>query len=157
METAKAIHEVLEKIGVPNYCKTSGFRGLHIAVPLGSKYTFEQAKQFSQVVAMLVHQELPKFTSLERSPKNRQKRVYIDCFQNNFGQTMAMPFSLRVKPGTPVSMPLYWEELDQPIKMTDFHFFNALERIKQNKDPFRPVLQKATDLQKALKSLQKLF
>ena len=65
VKTAQAIHEVLEKVDVPSYCKTSGGRGLHICVPLGTKYSYEEAKHFALLIASIVYQKYPAFTSLD--------------------------------------------------------------------------------------------
>ena len=99
VEVAQTIHQVLEEIEVSSYCKTSGATGLHIGIPLGAKYSFEQAKKFAELVAILVHRRIPKISTLERSLSKRQGKVYIDCYQNNFAQTLAAPYSVRARPG----------------------------------------------------------
>ena len=68
--------------------ETSGKRGLHIYVPLGATYPTEQARQFAEIVARLVHARLPERTSVIRSPRQRQGRVYLDYLQNRRGQTV---------------------------------------------------------------------
>lgn len=154
VETALALHEFLDKIKVPNFCKTSGSRGLHVIVPLGAKYAYEEAKRFAELAALIVHQKIPKITSLERSPSKRQKMVYIDCYQNNFGQTLAAPYSLRAKPGAPVSTPLEWKEVELGIDPLDYTLFNTIERLNKKGDLFHPILGKGMDLKKALKEIQ---
>lgn len=156
IETALILHELLDKLKVPNFCKTSGATGLHIGVPLGALYTFEQAKNLALVIANLTHQKLPKITSLERSPKDRQKKVYIDCLQNNFGQSLAVPFSLRAKAGAPVSMSLEWSEVKRGIRPEDYNILNALEHIKSKKDPFSAVLKRGVNLKSILSSIKTL-
>jgi bifunctional non-homologous end joining protein LigD len=151
--TARALHAILEKIQITSYCKTSGGRGLHIYVPLQGRYTYEQAKRFSELIALLVHRRLPQITSLERSPKKRKKRVYIDCYQNNFGQTIATPYSVRAKPGAPVSTPLSWSEVKRGLNPLNYTIFNTLKRLEKKGDLFKPVLQKGIDLKKSVKLL----
>lgn len=157
VETAHALHALLTELKVPSFCKTSGGRGLHIAIPLQAKYTYEQAKQFALLIATCIHQQLPDITSLERSPKKRQNKVYIDCFQNNFGQTLAAPYSVRARPGAFVSTPLEWSEIVPGMSPSDYTIFNIVERVKEKGDLFKPLLQKGVDLEKALKRFQKLF
>lgn len=157
VETAQAIHALLTEIKVPCFCKTSGGRGLHIGVPLNARYTYEQAKQFALLIATLVHQRLPRITSLERSPKKRQKKVYIDCFQNNIGQTLAAPYSVRAKPGAPVSTPLEWSEVKKGLNPLDYNLVSTLARLKKKGDILKPLLKKGVDLEKALKRLEKLL
>lgn len=153
IETAQTLHSILDDLKVPHVCKTSGSRGMHIAIPLGAKYSYEQAKQFAQLIAAIAIQELPKIVSLERRPQNRQKKVYIDCLQNNFAQSMAMPFSLRAKPGAPVSNPLDWSEVKKGLSPTDFTIYNTLERLKDVGDLFKEALKKGVDLSRILKRI----
>jgi bifunctional non-homologous end joining protein LigD len=151
LETALVIHEILENFKIKSYCKTSGSRGLHILVPLKARYDFEQSKRFGELVATLTHEQLPKITSLERSPAKRQRKVYIDYLQNNRGQTIVAPYSVRGKPHAPVSTPLEWDELKPGIKPTDFTIKNTFNRLSQMGDIFKPVLKQGANLEKALK------
>ncbi len=99
IEVALGVHEVLEKWKVTNLCKTSGKRGMHIYIPLQAKYKYEDALNFGKLIAHVVHEQMPNITSLERNPADRQKKVYLDYLQNNFGQTVAAPYSVRANPG----------------------------------------------------------
>lgn len=157
IEVAQAIHEFLEEINVPSYCKTSGSKGLHILVPLGAKYSYDQSRQFAGLIAMLVHQKLPSITSLERRTHKRENKVYIDTLQNYKGQTMAAPYSLRPKPHAPVSTPLYWEEVKKGLDPLDFTIKTVPKRISQEGDLFKGLLGKGINLGTALKKLEKLF
>lgn len=153
IETAQTVHELLEKHAIPNFCKTSGATGLHIFVPAGAQYSHEIVKQFAQLLVEIVNSQLPKITSVERMPENRKRKVYLDFLQNNFGQTMAVPYCVRPKPGAPVSMPLDWKEVKDGLDPLDFTIKNALERAKKKKDLFKGVLGKGVDLMKCLKKL----
>jgi bifunctional non-homologous end joining protein LigD len=154
VETAQAIHEVLEEIAVPSYCKTSGGRGIHVCVPLQAKYSYKEAKYFALLIASIVHHDHPSFTSLERLPAKRRKKVYIDCFQNNPGQTIAAPYCVRAKPGAPVSMPLDWKEMEKGLNPLDFTIFNTLKRVEKKGDLFKAVLGKGAPLKEAIRKLE---
>src|SRR5262249_54480427 len=78
VEVALWIHDFLEELKIPNYCKTSGGRGLHIYVPLGAKYPFEQIEMFAELLAHITKNHLPSLVSLQRMPEKRQKKVYFD-------------------------------------------------------------------------------
>ncbi|MET0300445.1 MAG: DNA ligase D [Flavitalea sp.] len=156
VEAALATHEVLEALKVPSYCKTSGSTGLHIYVPLGAKYDYEHSKEFARVIVTLVHQRLPKFTSIERPTAKRKGKIYLDFLQNRPQATLAAPYSVRPKPFAPVSMPLEWKEVKKGLKIEDFTIVNAIARLKQNGDIFKPVLGKGIDMRKALKELEKM-
>lgn len=148
IETALVTKNILDSMGADCYVKTSGSTGMHIYIPLGAKYTYDQSKEFARVVASLVQQELPKITSIERTVKDRRGKLYVDFLQNRPQATVSAPYSVRPKPGATVSMPLHWEEVKKGLKMTDFTIYNALERIKSEGDLFKPVLGKGINLKK---------
>lgn len=152
IEAAQVTKATLDDMGVPSYCKTSGSTGLHIYIPLGNKYTYEQSKEFARIIVTLVHRELPKYTSIERAVKDRKGKMYLDFLQNRPHATIACAYSVRPKPGATVSMPLEWDEVKKGLKMSDFHIRNAMERISSLGDIFKPVLGKGIDLKKVIKS-----
>ncbi|HEY5748638.1 MAG TPA: DNA ligase D [Chryseolinea sp.] len=153
IEAAQVTKGILDELGAASYCKTSGSTGLHIYIPLGAKYTYEQSKEFARVVATLVHRQIPKYTSIERMVSNRSGKMYVDFLQNRPKATLAAPYSLRPKPGATVSMPLHWHEVKKGLTMKDFTIFNAIERIKREGDLFKPVLGKGIDLEKIVHRL----
>jgi len=107
IETALVTKEVLDNMNVKSYVKTSGSTGIHIYIPLGAKYDYDQCQLFGKVVATQVHHILPDTTSIERIVKKRKGKLYIDYLQNRPKATLAAPYSLRPKPGATVSMPLH--------------------------------------------------
>ncbi|WP_312399071.1 DNA ligase D [Chryseobacterium sp.] len=154
IETALQVNEVLKSIKIKGYCKTSGSTGIHVYIPMGGKYDFDQVKDFAHILMKQVNEKLPKITTLERSLQKRDdKKIYLDYLQNRTGQTLASAYSLRPKEGASVSMPLEWEELKKGLKPTDFNIHNALERIKEKGDLFKPVLGKGIDMMKGLELL----
>lgn len=146
MKTATTIHQFMEAECIPHYLKTSGGRGLHIYIPLHAKYTEEQIALFGQVLGLLLHAELPKITSLERKPINRQKKIYLDVLQNRSRQTVIAPFSLRAKPYAPVSTPLEWSELTPGVKPQDFNIKTVPLRFDSLWEIFSPVLGKGFNI-----------
>ncbi|HEY2648853.1 MAG TPA: non-homologous end-joining DNA ligase, partial [Puia sp.] len=153
IETASVIHTLLEGLGIDSFCKTSGSTGIHIYIPLGAKYTYEESKEFARSIVTIVQKEIPKFTSIERPTAKRKGKIYLDFLQNRPQATLAAPYSVRPKPGATVSMPLHWEELKKGLKMLDFTMRNAVDRIHHEGDIFKPVLGKGIDMKKALKGL----
>ena len=150
IETAQVTKVILDDMGVPSYCKTSGSTGLHIYIPLGNKYTYEQSKEFGRIIATLVNRELPKFTTMERPISHRNGKLYIDFLQNRPHATIACAYAVRPKPGATVSMPLQWNEVKTGLKMSDFNIYNAIERVQSLGDIFKPVLGKGIDLKKVV-------
>ena len=153
IKVAQATKEVLDNIGVIGYPKTSGSTGIHVYIPLGAKYTYDQCQMFARIIATQVNNILPDITSIERLTKARKNKLYVDFLQNRPKATLAAPYSLRPKPGATVSMPLYWEEVKKGLTMKDFTIENAMDRIKSEGDIFKPVLGKGIDLNKILEKL----
>ena len=124
ISAAIEVKKVLDAMGVPSYPKTSGSTGMHIYIPLGAKYTYEQSQMFAKIIVQLVHKQIPDYTNLERMVANRKGKMYLDFLQNRPGATIAGPYSLRPKIGATVSMPLDWDEVKPGLTMKDFTIFN---------------------------------
>lgn len=155
IETAQLTKQLLDNMGVPSYCKTSGSTGLHIYIPLGNKYSYDQSKEFARVIVTLIHAELPDYTSLERTVRDRKGKMYLDFLQNRPHATIAAAYSVRPKSGATVSMPLHWDEVKKGLKISDFTLFNAVERMHAVGDIFKPVLGKGIDLKKVIEKISK--
>ncbi|MFA6916534.1 MAG: non-homologous end-joining DNA ligase [Parachlamydiales bacterium] len=154
IDAALTAHALLDDLGVKHYCKTSGGRGLHIYIPLNAKYSFEQSKQFAHLIVTHVNDALPKTTSLERSPKNRPKKVYLDYLQNRSAQTVVAPYSVRPRPGAGVSTPLEWDEVNYDLDPLNFNLKTIMKRLKKVGDIFKPVLGPGIDMAKILKKIK---
>jgi bifunctional non-homologous end joining protein LigD len=154
IETAIAVKKVLDELKIPAWAKTSGSTGIHICIPLGAKYSYDQSRQLAELIANLVHQEIPSITSIERSPAKRRRKVYLDFLQNSKGQTVACVYSARPKPGATVSTPIYWEELKKGLSPSNFNIKNLFERLKTEGDLFKPVYEKGIDLKKTLAGIE---
>jgi bifunctional non-homologous end joining protein LigD len=153
VEAAQVTRKILEDHGIAGFCKTSGKTGLHIFIPLGAKYDYDVTRQFVRLLVTMVNKKLPKTTSLERSPKNRQRKIYLDFLQNRHGQTLAAPYSVRPAPGAPVSTPLDWKEVNSKLDPASFTMKNILKRLERKGDLWKPVLGKGVDIEKIIGKL----
>lgn len=153
IEVARTVHEVCDEWHVPAFPKTSGKTGIHIFIPMAAKYTNEQVRNLAHLIALEINKRQPKITSVERMPKKRKHKIYVDFLQNREGQTLASPYSLRPTPDATVSMPLHWDEVKPGLKPTDFTIKNALPRLKRTGDIWKPVLGKGVDLSAVLKKI----
>lgn len=153
VEAALETRKVLDAAEVESYPKTSGATGIHIYVPLAARYEYEQVKQFAEIVANLVHERLPKTTSVVRNPEKRRRKIYMDFLQNRRGQTLAAPYSVRPRPGAPVSTPLEWKEVNKRLDPTRFTIETIFKRLDDKGDLFKPVLGEGADLKQALANL----
>ncbi|MEX1367035.1 MAG: DNA ligase D [Nannocystaceae bacterium] len=151
---AQRMHALCEDVGLPSYCKTSGSTGLHVLIPLGGVCTFEQCRMLAQIIGKLVEAELPEIATAERSKRARQGRVYIDCFQNGHGRLLVAPFSVRPRPGAPVSTPLSWDEVVPTLDHQALTITNVPQRMRAlPADPLIEVLGPGPDLPAVLARL----
>jgi bifunctional non-homologous end joining protein LigD len=153
VEAAQAIHKVLDKAGAESVCKTSGKRGMHIYVPLGARYDYDQGRQFAEIVARLVWRQLPELTSVARLPAQRQHKVYLDFLQNRRGQTLAAPYSIRPVAGARVSTPLKWSEVKKGLDPSKFTIKTMPKRLDKVGDLWQPALGSGINLQDCLERL----
>jgi len=130
---------------------------MHIYIPLGAKYDYDQSQMFAKIIVSLVHKQIPDYTSLERMVAKRNGKMYLDFLQNRPGATIAGPYSLRPKIGATVSMPLAWDEVKPGLTMKQFTIFNSIDRLKETGDLFKGVFGKGIDLEKTIKKAQSIF
>jgi bifunctional non-homologous end joining protein LigD len=154
IEVAHLVKQLLDDVGAECYPKTSGSTGLHIYIPLGAKYNYDQSKQLAELIVNIVNQQLPDFTSVLRNPEKRKGKIYLDFLQNRESQTVAAPYSLRPKPGAPVSTPLDWSEVKKGLTSSTYTMHNIFDRLKEVGDIFQPVLNKGINLQSVLKKME---
>jgi len=150
---ARAIHELCEDIGMPSFLKTSGSTGLHVMLPLGCRFTFEQCRQLGEVIARVISMQLRDIATIERVVRQRQGKVYIDFGQNGHGRLLVAPLSVRPLPRAPVSTPLRWDELDEAMDMHAFNMSTVPHRLATMGDPMREVLELRPDLPAILEKL----
>jgi len=154
IETANVFKSIFDKAAATSFCKTSGATGLHIYVPMGKKYTYEQVRSFGELVCSMVNEQIPSFTSMERNLKKRgNKHIYLDYLQNSRGQTIASIYSLRPREGATVSAPLDWKEVKKGLYPSAFDIYNMPKRVKKTGDIFSGILGKGINLKKCLKNI----
>ncbi|HEY4065030.1 MAG TPA: non-homologous end-joining DNA ligase [Puia sp.] len=159
IRVALVIKKILDSLQVPACCKTSGATGIHIYIPLGAKYDYEQSRLLAHLIVELAHadEEIAGFTSLERTPAKRKKKIYLDFLQNRSIQTLAAPYSVRPRPGATVSTPLHWEELKKGLEPGNFTIKNIPDRLRKEGDLFQSVLGKGIRLEATIKAVQGLL
>jgi len=155
IEVAHLVHGVLEELELPSYVKTSGADGIHVVAPITRRSTFEQTYDFAEGASRLLERRHPGKVTTEWLKKKRQG-VLADHRQNGWGKTIASVYSVRPKPGAPVSTPLRWDELTPDVRPRDFTMALALERVREQGDLFAPVLEDPRPLAPALKALGRL-
>lgn len=151
---ARELHGLLGEIRLPSYVKTSGATGLHILIPLGAAYTYEDARTFARLLAMLALEGAPEVATLSRPIQAREGKVYVDYVQNGHGRTIVSPFSVRPVPGACVSCPLRWEEVTPALDPATFTIKTLPARFKRLRDPLLPVLKQSIDMIAAIKRIE---
>jgi len=155
---AIALRKLCEAIELPSYVKTTGKTGLHILLPLGRQFTYEQSRTLGELLARCVLREFKDIATITRHVTKRGDKVYLDYLQNRHGQTIVAPFSVRPLAGATVSMPLLWDEVTASLDPRNFTIRTALERMDRlGADPVSPVLEEALDLEKVLERLAVLL
>ena len=154
IEVAHLIRALLDELGLPGYVKTSGADGIHVVAPITRRSTFEDTYEFAELASRLLEARHPGLVTTEWL-KRKRRGVLVDHRQNGHGKTIASVYSVRPKPGAPVSTPLRWEELTDGVRPRDFTMARALERVAEHGDLFAPVLEAPKPLAPALRALRR--
>ena len=155
IEVAQLVRALLEELDLGAYVKTSGADGIHVLAPIQRRASFEETYEFAGAASRLLEERHPGLVTTEWLKKKRLG-VLVDHRQNGAGKTLASVYSVRPKPGAPVSTPLRWDELHPGIRPRDFSMAVALRRIEEHGDVFGPVLEDKRSLAAASKKLARL-
>jgi len=154
VKVARALHRILDDLELPSYPKTSGATGLHILIPLGARYTYDEVRTFARLLAVLGVEAEPEISTIARPLRARGGKVYIDFGQNGHGQTIVAPFSLRPLPGAPASCPLVWSEVTARLDPARFTMTTVPKRFDKIPDPLAPVLAGHIDMAAAVARIE---
>jgi bifunctional non-homologous end joining protein LigD len=153
VRVAHLVQEALEELGLRSYIKTSGADGIHVLVPISRRSTFEQTYEFAERIARSLEARHPGLVTTEWL-KRKRSGVLVDHRQNGWGKTIASAYSVRPRPGAPVSTPLRWEELTEDVTPRQFGMREVLARVERVGDLNEPVLRGGQALGPALRKLQ---
>ncbi|MBV8601192.1 MAG: non-homologous end-joining DNA ligase, partial [Candidatus Eremiobacteraeota bacterium] len=153
-QVALVVHEALETLGMPNYPKTTGSKGIHVYVPIVRGPTQKEVWTFAKALAQTIERNHPKIaTAIYTVAKRPRGTVLVDYNQNRWGSTLASVYSVRPRSRAPVSMPVEWSEVEAGVEIDDFTLANARERIEARGDlwaPLRPAARGRFELRKLL-------
>ena len=153
VQVALLVKQALDALGLESFCKTSGADGIHVLVPIARRHTYEDTRQFAEIVAGALASTHRGLVTTEWT-KAKRKGVLIDANQNGEGKTIASAYSVRPKGGAPVSTPLRWEEVDESLDPGAFTMDVVRKRIEEHGDLFAGVLTTKQSLGAALRALQ---
>src|SRR4029077_14361423 len=152
IEVALILKELLDALGLASFPKTSGGKGFHVLVPIDRRSTFEDTRRFSEHVAGAIARTHPRLATTEWS-KAKRRGVLIEANQNGEGKTIASVYSVRPKPGAPVSTPLTWDEVNDKLNPATYTMQVVLERVRHFGDLYEGVLTTKQSLARALKAI----
>ena len=153
IEVALLVKQTLDLLELESFPKTSGSEGIHVLVPVERRHSYDETREFSEIVAGAIARAHPGLATTEWS-KAKRRGVLIDSNQNGEGKTIASVYSVRPKPGAPVSTPLRWEEVNASLDPAAFTMDAVLERVAREGDLYAPVLTTRQRLDKALRALR---
>ena len=155
IRVAHLVREALDELDLRSYVKTSGASGIHVLVPIARRSGFDETYEFAERVSRAVEERNPGLTTTEWLKKKRPDgSVLVDHRQNGHGKTIASAYSVRPRPGAPVSTPLHWQELTPKVRPRDFGMREVLARVAEHGDLYERVLRGGQPLGPALRSLR---
>ena len=157
-DSAKAgliFKEVLDKIGLASFPKTSGSRGLHVFVPLRAGQDFDEVLPFAKELCDRLAAAHPKDLTTEQRIAKRKDRVYLDPFRNSFGATVVAPYSVRRRQKAPFSTPLSWAEVKPSLDPSSFNLGNYKKRLA-GPDPWKDFFSSRQSIKSAAQAVKKI-
>lgn len=153
-EVALRVRDILAKLSMPTYPKTTGSKGIHVYIPIVHGPLQKEVWTFAKAIAQQLESMHPEIITAEyRKVKRPYGRVLVDYNQNAWGRTLASIYSVRPTPFAGVSTPVTWDEIEQGIRIDDFRIDNVRERVRDRGDLWKAVAtgKKRYDLRKVFK------
>jgi bifunctional non-homologous end joining protein LigD len=144
-ELALRLREMLDRLGLELFVKTSGRTGLHLYLPIVRKFDYDAARGIAETIGRYTLQQWPEEVTLEWSVPRRTGKIFFDYNQNSRGKSLASIFCPRRHPLGTISMPVTWEDLEQ-IYPTDFTLHTVPAILEQDGDPWASILSSKQDL-----------
>ncbi|WP_066047938.1 DNA ligase D [Robertmurraya korlensis] len=142
IKAAQMIKEVLDQLHLIGFVKTSGNKGLQIYIPLPeNEYSYDDTRLFTEFIAEYLISKAPESFTIERLKRNRQNKLYVDYIQHAAGKTIVAPYSARGNETAALATPLFWDEVNDDLRMEDFTILNMMKRINEKGDPFQSYFE----------------
>ena len=138
---ARLYRTALDHLEVEGCPKVTGQRGIQVWVPVGEGYTFDDTRAWVERLSRAIGDTVPELISWEWEKAKRGGRTRLDYTQNAINKTLVAPFSARPAPGAPVSVPITWDELDDPdLRPGRWTIRTVAERLAEAGDPLAPPI-----------------
>ena len=137
LEATQLTLTVLDELGLQAFLKTSGGKGIHIIVPLARRADWDTVKAFAKAVAQFMARQLPERFTATSGPKNRVGKIFLDYLRNGRGASTVAAYSVRARPGLPVSVPIARDELAGLRSAGQWTVGNLQQRLEElEQDPW---------------------
>lgn len=154
---AIGLREFLDELGLPSWVKTSGSKGFHIVVPLDGKANTGEVERFASMAGRVFVSHAPDHLTQEFNKVDRKGRIYVDTGRNGYSATFAAAYTVRARPGAPVSAPCEWRELEKgQVDPRSFTLRNMPARVKKVGDLWQDMLKRGRSLKRPLEKLQRM-
>jgi bifunctional non-homologous end joining protein LigD len=148
LRAARQLRVLLTELELPAFVKTSGSRGLHVVVPVAPDAGTMETEAFAYDVARVLSERDPEHLTTEWLLEDRHGRLLLDTARNKWAQMIAAPYAVRALPGAPVSLPLTWEELEEPGFVPRHHTLRTVPgRLAGTGDPWAGMDAQAVTVQ----------
>lgn len=154
---AVGLRDLLDKLGLPSWIKTTGGKGFHIVVPLDGKTPTGTVVRFANAVGTFFVSLAPEQLTREFSKVDRRGRIYIDTGRNGYSATFAAAYTVRAKPRAPVSAPCRWEEVERgEVSPDTFTLRNMPRRIAKVGDLWADMRKRGRSLKQPMEKLRRI-
>ncbi len=154
---ALSLRDLLTELGLPSWIKTTGSKGFHIAVPLDGKSDFGTVARFAHVIGQVLVKRDPDHLTQEFAKVDRGDRILVDTGRNGYSATFAAAYTVRARPGAPVSAPCSWEEVESgEVGPKSFTLRMMAERVSSRGDLWADMLKVKKSLVRPIARLRKL-
>lgn len=155
--TAVLLRELFEQLGLPAFVKLTGSKGMHVIAPLDDAATFDEVGALATRIGAILCRRHPDLLTMEFYKKDRRGRLFLDVMRNAIGATLVAPYSLRGRPGAPVSAPIAWSEVDDPALAADgVRLRDVRDRLDRTGDPWRDLRAASGSIARAARALDQL-
>jgi bifunctional non-homologous end joining protein LigD len=156
--TALAFKQLLDELELPAYVKTTGSRGLHVAIPLRRREGYEAVRSFGRELAAIIVSQARETRTMEQLKANRGSRIFIDTNRNGYAQLVAPAYAVRARQGAPVSVPLAWNELgNKTLRSNTYTIRNIFDRLAKVRDPWADFWRRGVSLNTARQRLKRML
>jgi bifunctional non-homologous end joining protein LigD len=155
--TALVLRELFEQLGLPAFVKLTGSKGMHVIAPLDDAATFDEVAALGARIGALLCRRHPDILTMEFYKKDRRGRLFVDLMRNAIGATLVAPYSLRGKPGAPVSAPIEWRDVEDAALAADgIRLRDLRARLDRRGDPWRELRARPGSVAAAARALDGL-